>query len=562
MDDSVHFGWLKHDGRSYGEQRIVDSVHQTEVGIEFFKRWATNDRESWLVNVKASPTSMKQKKLQLFFYFAYDGESQMNITKIENDEFSGFTAWTPELGHFALAVKKGSQLKPHMINFNIEPSRVWMIHEHIGQRLRHNLQNAYMSVGQSLFEYTDLSSFAKLKSEGPLNGANTVVFQFFIAGETGYSFLFAPLKDSNSEAALSELSKQAEALMRGQTAAADALLARLHETFSIPKQFEQFASYALANLLGGISYFYGDSVVQKKGESGTSQRAPPSVLFTDVPARPNFPRGFYWDSGFHNILLAKWDVHLSMEILSHWMSKIDEDGWVGREQILGDEARSRVPKEFIPQNTEYSNPPAPILPLLMITKQVFQQANDSDARLLFRPTLMEIYEKMKRHFGWFLANQRATLLDEDDDDSDLQQPFLFRWRGRNKHHTLTSGLDDYPRGNVPSKYELHVDLLSWMALMARSLDEMAKILEVDESDYDYSRLLAEAKENLIKFHWDDDRGCFADCTVNEAGDALVFVPNTGYVSLFPMLFGLLDQDDPKLGRLFDILEDSEQLWTE
>lgn len=32
----------------------------------------------------------------------------------------------------------------------------------------------------------------------------------------------------------------------------------------------------------------------------------------------------------------------SLEILKDWIGLIDEDGWVAREQILGDEARSKV----------------------------------------------------------------------------------------------------------------------------------------------------------------------------------------------------------------------------
>ena len=32
----------------------------------------------------------------------------------------------------------------------------------------------------------------------------------------------------------------------------------------------------------------------------------------------------------------------SLEILKDWINLIDNDGWVGREQILGEEARSKV----------------------------------------------------------------------------------------------------------------------------------------------------------------------------------------------------------------------------
>ena len=48
------------------------------------------------------------------------------------------------------------------------------------------------------------------------------------------------------------------------------------------------------------------------------------------------------DEGFHLLHIGAWDNALSLEILKDWVNLIDEDGWVGREQILGEEARSRV----------------------------------------------------------------------------------------------------------------------------------------------------------------------------------------------------------------------------
>ena len=62
----------------------------------------------------------------------------------------------------------------------------------------------------------------------------------------------------------------------------------------------------------------------------------------------------------------------------------------------------------------------------------------------------------------------------------------FRWRGRTKTHTLSSGLDDYPRGLYPSENDKHADLLSWMAYSARTLKRLFTLLqmrqETSESD--------------------------------------------------------------------------------
>lgn len=43
--------------------------------------------------------------------------------------------------------------------------------------------------------------------------------------------------------------------------------------------------------------------------------------------------------------------------MKSWFAQMDEDGWIAREQILGDEARSKVPAEFQMQYPHYANPP-------------------------------------------------------------------------------------------------------------------------------------------------------------------------------------------------------------
>ena len=92
------------------------------------------------------------------------------------------------------------------------------------------------------------------------------------------------------------------------------LTKRLEETFPVPPGPEhdslQIFSQALtSNIVGGIGYFYGNSIVDKKfsyewdedddaplgsdGESG-AKLTEPKALLTATPSRSFFPRGFYW----------------------------------------------------------------------------------------------------------------------------------------------------------------------------------------------------------------------------------------------------------------------------
>lgn len=72
----------------------------------------------------------------------------------------------------------------------------------------------------------------------------------------------------------------------------------------------------------------------------------PASLYSAVPSRSFFPRGFLWDEGFHQLVISQWNTDLTMEILKYWLNLMDSNGWIAREQILGDEARSRVSKIY------------------------------------------------------------------------------------------------------------------------------------------------------------------------------------------------------------------------
>ena len=81
---------------------------------------------------------------------------------------------------------------------------------------------------------------------------------------------------------------------------------RFEKTFSLRDkgfgpQHVAAAKAALSNMLGGMGYFTGRSLVRSAGQDGDSGDSFEVNLFTAVPSRSFFPRGFLWDEGFHQV---------------------------------------------------------------------------------------------------------------------------------------------------------------------------------------------------------------------------------------------------------------------
>jgi mannosyl-oligosaccharide glucosidase len=296
----------------------------------------------------------------------------------------------------------------------------------------------------------------------------------------------------------------------------------LKPPFTTPR-YERFAKQALSSLLGGMSYFHGSYLVDRtthssydeedqdfwveasaiRSSSTGSHLEGPQELFTATPSRPFFPRGFYWDEGFHLLPVGDWDNDLALEVLGSWVRLMDEEGWIAREQILGEESRAKVPSEFQTQFPHYANPPTLLMPIAAFIERLQREAEgvgvDVSGQMvledlsgegitrryldnpeLARHYLRQLYPLLQRHHDWFRRTQAGDIKSWDRDAFSSKEGY--RWRGRTPDHCLTSGLDDYPRARPPHTGELHVDLLSWMGLFARTLRGVAEFLgEVDDA---------------------------------------------------------------------------------
>lgn len=184
-------------------------------------------------------------------------------------------------------------------------------------------------------------------------------------------------------------------------------------TFNLEKKgfnesYVHFAKAALSNMIGGISYFHGNSKVQ-------SPYNPVPVpywsanLYTAVPSRSFFPRGFLWDEGFHLLLINKWSPEIGVDIISHWLDLMNSEGWIPREQILGSEALARVPDEFVVQRNNVANPPT----LIMALYDLLQ--NNREWLLQHRKsTLQRMWPRLSAWYGWLNRTQAG------------ETPFTFR----------------------------------------------------------------------------------------------------------------------------------------
>ncbi|CAM0884412.1 unnamed protein product [Alopecurus aequalis] len=347
---------------------------------------------------------------------------------------------------------------------------------------------------------------------------------------------------------------------------------------------------ALSSLLGGIGYFYGQSKIalpksfsQKNGDKYIPYW--PAELYTAVPSRSFFPRGFLWDEGFHQLVIWRWDAHISMDIIGHWLDLINADGWIPREQILGAEALSKVPEEFVMQYPSNGNPPTLFLALHDLASGIHAHQFSGEQADKISTFLERAYVRLNSWFQWFNSTQSG------------KSEGTFFWHGRDNMatrelnpKTLTSGLDDYPRASHPNDDERHVDLRSWMLLASNCMRSIAEFLKMDTSlEKDYYNMSNQLSDfgTLNKMHLDNKTGAYFDygnhsekvrLRWHELRDKdgirrellretlqppqLQLVPHVGYVSLFPFMMGTIPPESWVLEKQLDLISDRSTLWTD
>ncbi|KAI0637226.1 glycoside hydrolase [Trametes polyzona] len=615
------YSWTEYDAREGGEQVIKDGPNNVKITTQFLKVPGGEHGGSWAARIKGEPINPTlPSRVSPIFYVGLEGLGGIEM-ETEEDENGikgdvSFTGSTPELDDFTIRVVEGPHNtlikdgphasafehklgRTHYLGARVPAGSVWQAKEFIQGAIVRSAQEAaapYKDTGKG---FPDPAFLLQLPDE-VYTGSNLFAVQKHYDGPFQFDVFF------DSASAKQKLS--ASVLDEGMTTLSAAYNDRFDTVFPIPSSYETsnpeslrtFSKAITSNLIGGIGYFYGPSIVDRSfayewdqdedsddsGEKKGPTLAPPKALLTATPSRSFFPRGFYWDEGFHLLHIGEWDNDLSLEILKDWINLIDEDGWVAREQILGEEARSRVPPEFQTQVPTYANPPTLTMAVTAFINRLRAQKGPSEQdlgldmgvsqvplaaadapvtagrRFLDEPELAlgylkSIYGPLKRHYEWFRRTQRGQI--KQYGRKARSRTEAYRWRGRSQQHVLTSGMDDYPRG-PPSAGELHLDLISWMAFFAQTMRDIAEFVgEVDDA-IAFEEIAKATIENIDDLHWNEENQMYCDVGVNDE-DESYHVCHKGYLSLFPFLLSLLPPDSPHLGAILDLLRDPDHLWS-
>jgi mannosyl-oligosaccharide glucosidase len=602
------YGWDEFDARTGGQQTIYDEGNGIDIKTTFVKVPGGGNGGSWATRIRGTVRKDAPPDLKTMVVFSASLEGFGSI-EVETEELLGypddvvFVGESAGLGEYKVTVTKGrgNHPKPEhpsyaakpldrtiVYSFNAPEQILWQTKPILFKQLKEEIDKYIAEYGE---ENAPPPWQVYTIGNAPGTG-NLHMVQKVFEGNFEFDVIFSSLS-AGKELTSKDVSGHIQNSQKG-------FWERFIATFDPQPPFniepvQKFASSMFSNLIGGLGYFYGDSVVDRSyapeydeenegfweetaAARGRRQEAleGPSELFTTVPSRSFFPRGFLWDEGFHLMPIVDWDLDLAMEVVKSWFNLIDEDGWIGREQILGPEARSKVPPEFQVQYPHYANPPT----LFFIIDSFVSKLGALNGTtppagketLGARPTsvhlqdptlalhyLRELYPKLKKHYYWFRKTQFGDLKSYDRDAFSSKEGY--RWRGRTPQHILTSGLDDYPRPQPPHPGELHVDLISWMGMMTKSLKNIAGLLEYEDDVKELTTIETAILRNIDDLHWSEKEKCYCDATIDDYEENSL-VCHKGYISLFPFLTGLIEPESDKLGHILNLLGDENELWSE
>lgn len=559
------YGWLQHDGRYYGLQSVEDQFNRVQLRTHYVRlddEWSTDSAGGWATRIEAAHLEPRDErlrkkqvattKLSLFYYLDLgcedeslghacrhvlknlievateptrsecrmdDGTAatclQMTLSSDGADDSSTATDDAPLRFRVDVQLKTKHTIRHSELRFSaLKDTNVLNVKERLQQLAERapGVEDAEIYLDNIIEDDSTLVVVqAIVEADAAAFEAGDVLLDVVFneaAPDVSVATLVAPTSpvDALVTTAISERSTAFEAKFEAAFQLTQKHMDAAGTAFN--ESHVRFAHAAFSNLLGGTGFFYGSSLVQHDPASpGVVVESPPKPLFATVPSRSFFPRGFVWDEGFHQIGIAPFDTGIARDVIAHWLGLMDDDGYIAREQILGQSARRRVPDEFVVQHVEHANPPTLVL---AIEKMLEAQTRAESSSLHELDAFLRlVFPFLERWYDWLLRTQRGPVNEVD--------AATLKWRGRKADdgklvaNTLASGLDDYPRASQPSENEMHVDLLAWMIKMSDVMGIVATRLGLEATRVGkFETNKARFLRGLRQFHWNDELQSYFD----------------------------------------------------
>ncbi|KAK7825345.1 mannosyl-oligosaccharide glucosidase gcs1 [Quercus suber] len=478
-DELSTYGWTHHNGRDFGHQILVDQDMTLATSFLKSKVDGSGYGGDWAVRIDVQSKQSERSEdmlrtAHIFFYMADEDGHALSLSRDNLDVHEGSllaSGSRMDVGGWQLHLKSMDDLEVHYSGFktNHIHNLSELVQENLGAQARKygRLQLSDTSDGSPNILVFQVSARIPFKTD--------IVF----VSRTG-------LQSSGVEERVNSLT-------------GTSLTSQLKEKQrEFDTKFEK--SFNLADKLDSESMIAAE-------------------LYTAVPSRPFFPRGFLWDEGFHQLLIWRWDVHISLDIIGHWLDLMNIDGWIPREQILGAEARSKVPEEFIPQHPTNGNPPTLILALRDIVHSLKRNKFTSTESKEISSFLERAYVRLEAWFQYFNTTQSGKEMSS------------YYWHGRD----VTTTRELNPKMHLDNKYGAYFDFGNHTEKVRLHWKE-----NMVGNNYATRELVRQVLER----------------------PELRLVPHVGYVSLFPFMGRIIPPESWILEKQLDLISNQSILWTD
>ena len=577
--------YLEHNGIDYAFEQMEDPANKMILDIKFLKeKFSTFTNQSWRVSFNSmfkysedpeeEDFQSNNNKIAFVFYtsvknfFLKDKKNLIRLKEYEKDKFALLEFISKNItdlnetsrGFIRIESYEDKCLdtKSLITLLKVEDEKIWDV-DYL------YFQKVLKSEKYEIFEKNrEGSEKAQAYDENSHNESNIFYMTFFLQKNCRYviSYDSEKVPTPYEEKYFEELEK------KKQNDFYQVFISRfMNEKDNFREEDSlrrlRLSMYSFSNLIGGISHYYGKFL-----EVNNIYEHSFKEVFTCTPSRGKFPRGFLWDEGFHLLIICKYNEDLCIKLLDNWLSLMDVDGWIAREQIRNEETAFGLEERFLKQDNYEGNPPTLLFPILYLMR-IHKNINNEENAYKLKDFLHKCFNKLKLWFFWFLENQN------DSDKYDyfheaylFSEQINFRWHCKGDCHDgnfLGSGLDDFPRQTPGTLSISHLDMHTWLMFFSESLTKIAKFLNLNEEIMEYQNIYQDLYDKLYEEFKDPSDNIFKDVISLEKydndNDKFSFNNNVGYINIFPLIFGFI-QDPDILKQYYKILLDYNQLWSD